>query len=329
MEDKGLYARAHGKVIELLPVLKGRHFASKDVWDLIGLGNLPEHAPYKEAIAKVLYNISQVNKEPLLRQVGKQYRIIEKDIPEIEWWIPSGKKPLELRWPRGVDDMTYFGFEDSTEIYPRDALVLAGEGNKGKTTFALNFLVENMDNYPCTYFSSEFSELKFRNRIERFDWVDIMKNGRPKFELLPRQQYYEDVISDRKDNINIIDWIRMDDDPWKIRAVIDSIMQPLDKGICLIVLQKRSYKSVGEGGEGSVDLSSAYFILSNQKLKVEKVKVPKAYDPNYKTFGFEIIKHGSRFNNIREIIKCKNCSGSGNHRGAECEDCFGIGYIDK
>ena len=329
MVDEGLYARAHQKFIELMPLLRGRLFTSKDVWELADIRNTVEYAPYREAMATVLYNLSKVNKDKTLKQEGKSYRIIEKEETEIAWWVPSDKKPLEIKWPRGVDDSTSFDFENSIEVYPGDALVLVGEGQRGKTTFALNFLVENMDNYPCTYFSSEFNDLKFRNRMASFDWVDVMKNGRPKFELQPKQQYYEDFVYQRRDNINIFDWIRMDDDPWKIRKTIDDIITPLDKGIALIILQKRTYKDFGEGGEGSKDLASVYMILTKEMLKVEKVKTPKLYDPNDKTFGFEIARNGSRFRAIREIVKCENCNGHGQVRGEECSRCFGRKYTDK
>lgn len=326
--EKGLYARAHTKLLELQGALTGRTFTTKDLWDMIGLQNKPEHSPFKKALATLLNNLSNINKDPLLSRDGKAYRFIDRVAPEIQWWNPTEKKLLEIKWPRGIEDSTSFGFEDSIVIYPGDLIVLAGEGNRGKTTFALNFLVENMDNYPCTYYSSEFNEIKFRNRISRFNWVDVMKDGRPKFELLPRQEHYEDLISQRRNNINIIDWIRMDEDPWKIRAVLDRIMSPLDKGICLVVQQKRTYKNVGEGGEGAVDLASVYLILSNQRLKVEKVKEPKSYDPNYKSFGFEIISGGAKFNHIREVKKCVQCNSTGNYRGAECEGCAGQGWKD-
>jgi len=326
---EGLYARAHAKLLEFEPALRHKTFSTKELWELIGLQSKPEHSPFKKALADVLNNLSNINKNPLLVREGKLYRFLDKNVPEINWWQPTEKKLIELNWPRDRDNFTSFGFEDSVVIYPGDLIVLAGEGNRGKTTFALNFLIENMDNYPCTYYTSEFNELKFRNRIQRFDWVDVMKDGRPKFELLPRQEHYEDLIAQRRNNVNIIDWIRMDEDPWKIRAVLDRIMTPLDQGICLVVQQKRTYKNVGEGGEGSMDLASVYLTLSNQRLKVEKVKEPKSYDPNYKNFGFEIIGGGSKFSNIREIKKCSNCNGSGAYRGERCENCRGQGWINS
>ena len=325
---EGLYARAHAKLLELKPVLVGRTFYTKDIWEMIGLQNKPEHSPFKKALADVLNNLSNINKEPIIARDGKTFRFIELEVPQIKWWQPTEKKLLEIKWPRGINDDTSFGFEESIKIYPGDLVVVAGEGNRGKTTFALNMLIENMDNYPCTYYSSEFNEIKFRDRIERFNWVDVMKNGLPKFEVLPRQQYYEDLISKRRNNINIIDWIRMDEDPWKIRALLDRITQPLDQGICVVIQQKRTYKNVGEGGEGSVDLASVYLIMTNQRLKVEKVKVPNLYDPNYKNFGFELVS-GTKFFNIREVKKCEKCNGNGSWKGTVCEECDGQGWINR
>jgi hypothetical protein len=327
--EKGLYARAHTKIKEMLPVLIGMDFTTRDIWDRLGLKNTPEHAKFKKAIDDVLINLTSVNKEPVFKKTGnKTFRVIEKDAPEIEWWIEDNKKPLSIKWPRGHDS-TSFGFEESIEVYPGDGIIVAGEGNQGKTSFALNMMVENMNSYKCTYFSSEFNPVKFRSRIKRFDWVDVMKDGRPKFELLPRQQNYDDLIAARKDNLIIIDWIRMDDDPWKIRAVIDSILKPLDNGVAIIIQQKRSYKNVGEGGEGSVDLASVYLTIGYQQLYVEKVKSPKMYDPNRKRFGFEITGGGAKFGNIREVVPCPKCHGRKSYGNGECDNCMGKGYTDK
>ena len=334
-DDKGLYARAHKAFLDkILPTMDGVNYMRQDMYSLIGLQNKPEHADYKKAFNDVIYNVTHVNKDKLLVQDGKYFRKILKDAKEIQWWIDSGKKIIDFKWPRGVIDDTSFGFEDSIEIYPGDGIHVTGEGNQGKTTWALNVAVENIDNPAfdgVTIFTTEFNDLKFRNRIARFDWVDIWdkEKDRPKFELLPSSPHYEDLIALRPNNLIIIEWIKMEGEAYKIREKIEKLLVPLDRGVLVILSQKRTYKQWGEGGEGGMDLISAGFFLMFEKLWVEKVKAPKKYDPNHKWFGFEIHEGGSKFSHIREIIKCTTCHGKKFFQGEPCATCHSIGFIDK
>lgn len=312
MEDKGLYSRALTALREQwLPMQKGKTFTNDDVYRFFKLDRLGDvegytSAEYKKAFGDALYNITHVNKVATLEQTGNRYRLIDSTLREIKWWDGDAQPPFELVWPYGVEDESGFGFEDSIILTEGDIIGLSGEGNRGKTTFCLNITVNNCDKYECVYFTSEFNDVKFRRRIAKFDWVDIWKpDGTPKFRLAKQEQNFQDVIV--PDAINIIDWIRLDDEPWKINQIMDKIQSKLGKGICIVSLQKRTYKSHAVGGEGSMDYASAYFTLYHDKnlmsdvLKVEKVKEPGNSNPNFKKFKFMIVEGGSRFHGIEEI----------------------------
>lgn len=336
MPDKGLYTRAHEAFMsKVYPTMDGVNYTRQDMYGLVGLQNRPEHNDYKKAFNDVVYNLAHVNKDPLLVQDGKYFRKKLKGTKEIEWWVDSGKKLIDFNWMRGQDGSS-FGFEYSILIYPGDGIHIAGEGNKGKTTIALSLAVENVDNPAfegVTIFTTEFNDLKFRNRIERFDWINLWdkEKERPKFELLPAVPYYEDEIAARPNNLIIVDWIRMDGDAYMIRAMVEKMLKPLDRGVLAFCTQKRSYKNWGEGGEGGMDLISAGFHLMYQRLWVDKVKAPRdeECDPNQKWFGFEIYGGGSKFRHIREIKKCPTCYGNKTIRGELCGSCYGVGWVDK
>lgn len=337
MEDaKGLYARAREKFMErIFPTMNGVNYTLNDMHQILGLQNKPEHADYKKALYDVVYNLTHVNtKDKLLVQEGKYYRKLIKDTPEIEWWVDNGKKRIDLKWPKGQDG-TEFGFDYSIHVYPGDGIHVSGEGNQGKTTWALNLMMENLDNPAfegVTYFTTEFNDLKFRERIKRFDWVNAWneKKGRPKFELLPSIPHYEDEIAQRPNNLIIVDWIKMDGEAYKIRELIERMLKPIDGGVLAILTQKRTYKEWGEGGQGGFDLISAGFFLMYQKLWVEKVKShPDNYDPNHTMHGFQIYGGGSKFSNIREIVKCPACHGNKKIKGENCGKCNTLGWVDK
>ncbi len=316
--DKGLYAKALQRLrTEFLPAQMGKTFTSDDVYRFFQIDRKPNAIEAKKALGLVLYNLSQVNKKPELEQHGKTYRVIDRTLNIIEWWKAVKGDTLKIKYPQGVEDGTSFGFEDSILIYPKDLIVIAGEGNSAKTAFCLNFMVENMDTYPCYYFTSEFNDSKFIDRMGKFDWVKIYKeDGTPKFILAEQAEHWQDVI--QPNAINIVDWVYLDDEMWKIRTVMKKMIAPLDRGIVVAVIQKRSYKQVGEGGEGTKDLASVYFTIRNDKelkrpvLKVEKVKSSNSgvdeegneiLNPNFREWSFQIVQSGSKFHDITPLNK--------------------------
>ncbi len=307
IDEKGLYAKALSKFrADFIPAHRDKTFTSDDVHRFFELSRKPNAVEAKKAFGDVLYNLSHVNKLPELEQTGKTYRFINRELNVIHWENAVKGDLLKVNWPRGVEDESSFSFADTAMVYPGDLITLAGEGNTAKTAFALNFIVENMDTYPCYYFTSEFNDAKFVDRMAKFTWVNVFKeDGSPKFVVAEHPKDWQDVI--QKDAINVIDWIYLSDEMWKMRDLMKSIIAKLDRGIALVIIQKRSYKQVGEGGEATVDLSSVYFTIHNDKelrklvMKAHKVKSHGQPDPNYKQWSFQIVDGGSKFYDIKEI----------------------------
>jgi len=307
IDTTGLYKRAKEAFEQkFMPVYQGKNFTSEDVYHFFSVDRKPNAVEFKRVLGQVLYELSQRNKSRQLEQTGRYYRIINRTLNEIEWWNAKRGDIFPFVWPYGVEDNTSFGFDENIVIYPKDLIVIAGEGNSAKTTICLNMVVNNMDAYPIYYFSSEFNAPKFADRMSHFDWVDIYDaKGKPKFILAEHTHHWQDVI--QPNAINIIDWIYLADETWKIRDIMKSVVASLDRGIAVIVLQKRSYKTVGEGGEATKDLASVYFTIRNDKelrqpiLKVEKVKTPGINNPNFKQYSFRVVQSGSKLHDIQEL----------------------------
>lgn len=305
-ENDGLFKRAHEALkTKFLPTQIGKTFTSDDVYRFFGLNQKAEHTLFKASMAEVLYYLSHRKASAELEQRGRVYRIINRDMRVISWADAQMGDTLEINWPCEAQGISWFDFEKSILVYPKDLIVLAGEGNTAKTAFCLNFMIENMDRYPVFFFTSEFNAPKFRDRMANFDWVNLYReDGSPKFTLVQQDENWQDVI--QPNAINIIDWIRLDDDLYKIRGILGSIVDRLDRGIALAVLQKRTYKLVGEGGEGTKDFASVYLTIRYDKaeqsrvLKVDKVKSPGEYDPNFYEYKFGLEK-GCKFHSIERI----------------------------
>ncbi len=258
------------------------------------------------------------------------YRYINKDYTVIPWHDADAGEFLDIKFPWGHEDSSRFGFDGSALISPGDIIVVAGQSNAGKTTFAQNFLWENMDNYPCFIMGNEYEASKFKRRVSRMDWANpINEDGKPKFELAKRYENWQDII--KRDHINIIDWINLEGDKsYNIGMVIQSIQSKLagGKGIALIVIQKSPGNILGRGATYSLDLTSVYLTIDFGVMHVVKVKEWQGHNPNNDIYGFEIVAGGTKFHRIRKIKKCPKCWGSGHVHGAECEDCLKTGYID-
>jgi hypothetical protein len=156
----------------------------------------------------------------------------------------------------------------------------------------------------------------------------INEDGTPKFELIERYDDWKDII--RPNNINIIDWVTVNDGEfYKMGSLIQGIQSKLDRGIAVIALQKNQAKGLGEGGDFSVRLASLYLTMDFEKLTVVKAKEYEGTNPNNKTYGFNIVDGGCKFHRIREIKKCPKCYGSGHTKAGACEECIGTGYIDS
>jgi len=272
-----------------------------------------------------------------VRHVGYgKYRGVKK-FDNLRWWEVSTMEPFEFGFPMG-DDFSSFGFEETLLLYPGDIVVVGGVSQAGKTAIVLNMLRENADRHKCLLMGSELATADGKisprtlGRLNRMDW-DWMNEARPKFDLLPVREHYEDYIDGQHD-IYFIDWINITDNFFLIGKVMDDIHANSGQAISVIVLQKSEDAKLARGRDFSRDLASCYLtidILGNwqSRLTVVKAKSPKGTILDGRTWGFEIVDGGSRLHNIREMTKCRYCWAKGYTARGECEHCDGKGYIDK
>ncbi len=267
-------------------------------------------------------------KQQKLEKLNRIYRYVNKDKDVIDWLNSDADKTLSINWPKGRDG-TKFGFDGCVCISPGDIIVVAGVSNMGKTTFAQNFLWENMDSYPCVLMGNEYTPVKFKRRISRMTWNNpIREDGKPKFELIRRFENWADIIE--PDKVTIIDWIALPaNELYNIGHVIQGIQSKLGNGVALIVLQKDESSNLGRGRAFSEELSSLYLTIDKGRMTVRKAKEWFEHNPNREVYGFEITNGGVEFRNIRPLVKCLSCHGSGQYKGGECFDCHGTGYIDS
>uniref|UniRef100_A0A6M3KZT2 Uncharacterized protein n=1 Tax=viral metagenome TaxID=1070528 RepID=A0A6M3KZT2_9ZZZZ len=318
-ETSGRYKEVASRVREWLEIHKGEHFDLDLISRQLNLGTA-------EARKYAAIELSRKVQQGILEKVSNRYIYIDSSYKVIDW-LNASVESFDVKFPYGIEDQTKFGFDGSALISPGDIIVIAGQSNAGKTLFCLNLLWENMDNYPCTLMGNEYAPGKFKRRVFRMKWRSpVNVDGQPKFELIERFNRWQDII--RPNNINIIDWINITDNFYQIGGIIEAIKGKLERGIAVISLQKSGENPHGRGGTFSVDMTSLYLSMDFNRLTVIKSKEWERYNPNRKTYGFEIVNQGTQFQNIRAIKKCYRCKGNGFNNQGKCDECGGTGWID-
>lgn len=276
--------------------------------------------------------------EKKLKRIGRGFYKRLKQIKPITSLGESENKPIDLVFPYGREDASSFGFEDLVEMDEGDCIVIAGVSNSAKTLFVINMLALNMDKYPCVLMGNEYDRVdgklspKFVRRLRRMDWANWENaDGSLKFTILPVKEDYETWVEPGK--INFVDWINLGEDFYKVGKILESMKTAAGNGVVVAVLQKNEDRKLGRGGSPTIDLADFYISLDpmgsyQRRLTVIKAKAQKGFVDG-RMWGFEVVNGGTQFHNIREIKKCNKCWAKGYTTRGECENCLGVGYIDK
>ena len=160
--------------------------------------------------------------------------------------------------------------------------------------------------------------------------------GELKFQILPIDEDYEEWVEPGK--INFIDWINLDDNFFEIGRIIKSIKRAVGTGVGVVVIQKDEDSTLGRGRSFSKELADFYITIDpmgqfDKRVTVIKAKAPTGSPLDYRTWAFQLVEYGTKFHNIREIVKCNACYGKkwrkqGNS-SVPCDACDRTGYIDK
>lgn len=218
------------------------------------------------------------------------YRLVSGDAPVINWQEADDSAALNLIWP--------FNLHELVRILPKNVIVIAGAPDAGKTALCFNFIKNNMEKYPITYFSSEMGALELKIRLGKFNSATPIKW---KFEALERSHTFGDVI--RPDGVNIIDYLEITDNFYLVAGAIKDIWEKLQKGIAIICLQKKKgvQFELGRGAEMSLEKPRLYVAMDAGILKIIKAKnwVDSTKNPNGLAWSFKLVD-GCKFVNIQE-----------------------------
>ncbi len=215
----------------------------------------------KEDKHATIMAIKRLQEQGVIKKYGNErgvYTRIEDKVEEINW-ENCDDTVVNVQWP--------FGLEKFYICLPKNIIVVAGSPDAGKTAFCLNFAQLNMERYLINYFSSEMGALELKSRLEKFP---IGKSKWKRVKFFERSLNFADVID--PEGINIVDYIEVPEEAWKIVTPINEIFRRLTKGICIIALQKPISRDVARGGEGTLDRPRMYLSMGNNEIKIIKCK---------------------------------------------------------
>ena len=327
LEGAELYRVVATMVLDHMESHQGEAFSFDDMCRWIGTGPNSEARKCVSDCLRRQAVKGTLEKDKTTR--GSLYRYVCRDKKHIDWVSAVPDDELPIRWPRAraKGDATVFEFHNRISVRPNDLIVISGASNSGKSTFARNFMAENIDAWDgkIQMMVNEFSPGRFKTTIQRMNWVSMVyDDGSPRFELIERTEDWQDII--QPDGINIIDWIGLGDNFYRIRTVLGSIQSKLNGGIAMVMLQKSKDKQYGEGGGFGEHLAAVYLSIDFGRLTVMKIKEPKGgNDLIGKVYGFDIVD-GAAFSNIRRVVPCTKCSGRFG-KTAGCDTCQGTGFV--
>jgi len=214
------------------------------------------HSSEKAALQVILHRLC---KDGTLEKTGRgTFKKIEVDCGDIDIWS-ADVTPLSIKYP--------FELETYVDTYQKNIIVVAGEPNAGKTAFLLNVARMNMNDHEVIYFSSEMGGIELRNRLLKFNLgMDVWK----KVTWKERASDFAAMI--KPDAINIIDFLEVHDEFYKVGLFIKQIFDKLDKGIAIIAIQKPKGRDEGLGGQRGLEKPRLYLAMEPGKIKIVKGK---------------------------------------------------------
>lgn len=298
IEDLNKFHKALGSLIKIYGIKKSM---AEDVRDWLNISrgvfttneiikdlNITDRGE-KQNLSKILNRL--ISEQVIIKHGDKRgcFRTADTVREKIDWTDADPEAFYPIVWP--------FKIEELVKIYPKNLAVIAGDSNAGKTAFLLSLAHMNSDTHNINFFSSELSKQELKARIEGFtkNGVDIERFGKINFEA-----YYGnplDIIE--PDSLNIIDYIELTDEFWKVAALLAGIHNKLKSGIAVAAIQKKKGTNLGRGGDFALEKARLYLSMEKGKLTIIKGKnwTDEEVDPEGKFWKFSL-HQGCRFARI-------------------------------
>ncbi len=237
-------------------------FTTRQLYADLGILDRTDKATARKALERVRGTLV----EPDGEQAGS-YRIISDRIQEMDLENVSIES-LDLQMPLDL--------HNKASVMPGNLIVVAGGTNAGKSAFLLNTIRFNVEKWQCHYFNSEMGPEELRKRLDLFsDFPRKHKN----FHAYERSFDFQDVIRPGRYTLNLIDYLELTDEFYKVTGMMSAIHRNLNGAVAIVAIQTKTGTDLPLGGQRA---------LEKARLAIS-------------------LRAGSRTEpNMAKILKCKN-----------------------
>jgi len=236
-------------------------------------------------------------KDETIQKVGMRdgiYRRIDKDVVHIDFNAEEGASST-VKLPLDLDSMV--------NICEGNIILISGEYNAGKTTFALNVLQMNKNRMKIRYISSEMRAGEFKSRWKTF-------NLDPEFWLPDEMTEYVELGNNLTnliipDALNIVDYLEFKDgDYTKGAEYMRQVHDKLSTGVAIVCNQQKEGVRLPRSGDLIMEkprLAVTFRKLQTQTeeimgiAEIQKAKNVRVGKLDGKKLQYEIKDKGSRF----------------------------------
>lgn len=200
---------------------------------------------------------------PIIEKAGRKrgsFRVVDASCDMMNF-KREAEKTLNLSFP--------FDIQNFIELYPGNLIVLAGAPNAGKTAFMLNVIKMNMKKFDIAYFNSEMGETELRKRLEKFEDMRIDDWD---FKAYERSADFQDVILTGEGRLNLIDYLEIHDEFYKVGGLLAEIHRKLNGALAIIAIQKNKGVDTGLGGARTLEKPRLALAMEPGKIKIVKAK---------------------------------------------------------
>jgi len=208
--------------------------------------------------------LSRMVREGLIERHGERsgtFRKIDASCEEIDFRDCS-YKPVEISLPLGIHELV--------EIYPGNMIIVAGVSNTGKTAFMIDTIARNMRRHEVYYYNSEMDGMELRKRLDAYRAVERIEDWT--FRSVEIGEQIEHQIRPGEGKLNVIDYLELDSEHYRISGVIRRIHQRLDGAVAIVAIQKRPGASVGVGGYGTIYRARLALNIDSGVCEIVKAK---------------------------------------------------------
>ena len=267
------------KSVEEFALSTSGWFLGRDLYQPLKLANPNDHLACQQKLRRLVSD--GVLEKHKTRNAC--YRLVEDECEEMRWW-EAPDETVDLDFP--------FGEERLVSIFPGNIIMIAGDSQAGKSAYMLDFIRRNLQKHEIHLFNSEAGEAEMKRRITLIEDVDI-EEWVERLTVYERSHEFSAVI--KPDGINVIDFLEIHNEYYRVSGLIKDIHDKLDTGIALIALQKNFGNDYGLGGARSAEKARMYLRIDQGIVKIVKAKNWKtAENPNGWTSYFKLI-NGNKF----------------------------------